>query len=190
MTALDIILLLVFIGSAWFGFRKGIIKQLGSLAAIVIAIIACRCLGPTVVTLLMGSHPDWQASPISHATVSILANAVIYLVAYYGVILLAKLLRMVSHAVFLGPLDRIAGAAFSVAKYFLLVSLLLNLYMVIFPDTPLRSKSNLCGGRVATLTARFAPWVLDAVSPLGTDDDQNLKTERTDNAPVPTRTNI
>ena len=141
MTALDIILLLVFIGSAWLGFRKGIIKQLGSLAAIVIAIIA-------------------------------------------------KLLCMVSHAVFLGPLDRIAGAAFSVAKYFLLVSLLLNLYMVIFPDTPLRTKSNLCGGRVVTLTARFAPWVLDAVSPLGTDDDQNLKTEQTDKAPVPTRTNV
>ena len=117
-------------------------------------------------------------------------HAAIYLVAYYGVILLAKLLRMVSHAVFLGPLDRIAGAAFSVAKYFLLVSLLLNLYMVIFPDTPLRTKSNLCGGRVVTLTARFAPWVLDAVSPLGTDDDQNLKTEQTDKAPVPTRTNV
>ena len=114
----------------------------------------------------------------------------IYLVAYYGVILLAKLLRMVSHAVFLGPLDRIAGAAFSVAKYFLLVSLLLNLYMVIFPDTPLRTKSNLCGGRVVTLTARLAPWVPDAVSPLGTDDDQNLKTEQTDKAPVPTRTNV
>lgn len=190
MTALDIILLLIFIGSAWLGFRKGIIKQLGSLAAIVIAIIACRCLGQPVTEMLTGAHPDWQASPISRATVSILANAMIYLVAYYGVIIVAKLLRMVSHAILLGPLDRIAGAAFSMAKYFLLFSLLLNLYMVIFPDTPLRTKSNIGSLRAVAIISRFAPWVLDAVSPLATGNDQCTETERTDKAPVSTETAI
>ncbi|MDE5989809.1 MAG: CvpA family protein [Duncaniella sp.] len=190
MTALDIILLLIFIGSAWLGFRKGIIKQLGSLAAIVIAIIACRCLGQPVTEMLTGAHPDWQASPISRATVSILANALIYLVAYYGVIIVAKLLRMVSHAILLGPLDRIAGAAFSVAKYFLLVSLLLNLYMVIFPSDTLSSRSHLCNGRVVVLTARFAPWVLGAIPALASDGGDCPKTVSTEKAPVSTETAI
>ncbi len=152
MTVLDIILLLIFIGSAWYGFRKGIIKQLGSLAAIVVAIIACRTLGQPVAEMLSGSNPDWQASAVSRATVSIIANALVYLVAYYGVILIAKVMRMVSHAVLLGPLDRITGAAFAVAKYFLLVSLLLNLYIAVFPSARLSEKSHLCGGRVVLLT--------------------------------------
>ena len=73
MTVLDIILLLIFIGSAWYGFRKGIIKQLGSLAAIVVTIIACRTLGQPVAEMLSGRNPDWQASAVSRATVSILS---------------------------------------------------------------------------------------------------------------------
>ena len=122
-----------------------------------VAIIACRTLGQPVAEMLSGSNPDWQASAVSRATVSIIANASVYLVAYYGVILIAKVMRMVSHAVLLGPLDRITGAAFAVAKYFLLVSLLLNLYIAVFPSARLSEKSHLCGGRVVLLTARFAP---------------------------------
>ena len=189
MTVLDIILLLIFIGSAWYGFRKGIIKQLGSLAAIVIAIIACRTLGQPVAEMLSGSNPDWQASAVSRATVSIIANALVYLVAYYGVILIAKLMRMVSHAVLLGPLDRITGAAFAVGKYFLLVSLLLNLYIAVFPSARLSEKSHLCDGRVVLLTARFAPWVLGALSPYGTCD-YGCHAELIDKYPQPTETTI
>lgn len=189
MTALDIILLIIFIVSAWLGFRKGIIRQLGSLAAIVVAIIACRTLAPSVAELIFGSHPDWETGSISHATVSIVSNCIVYLVAYYAVILIAKLLHTVSHAVLLGPLDHIAGAAFSVAKYFLLVSLLLNLYIVLFPASSLRSKSHLCGGRVVELTTELAPWVLGAISPL-TGDDDSCDNAETSPAPQPTETTI
>lgn len=165
MTAIDIILILVFVFSAWLGFRKGIITQLGAVAAIVIAIIACRILGPQIESMVMGSHPDWQTSSVSHYTVSIVTNCVIYLLAYYGVLIAARLMRTVSHAVLLGPLDRLAGAAFSVAKYFLLVSLLLNLYIAVFPDTKLLSASRLGGGYAVELAVGFAPWLLDTVSP-------------------------
>lgn len=184
MTAIDIILLLIFIVSAWFGFRKGIIKQLGSLAAIVLAIIACRMFGPQVTDIYMAGHPEYENSAISHYTVSILANAVIYLVAYYAVILVAKLLRMISHAVLLGPLDSIGGAIFSVAKIFLLVSLLLNLYIVCFPSTSLLSKSRLAGGKAVEMTVSYAPWVLGAISPYGhdrTDSPDNKAPEKTSN---------
>ncbi len=96
---------------------------------------------------------------------------------------------MVSHAVLLGPLDRITGAAFAVAKYFLLVSLLLNLYIAVFPSARLSEKSHLCGGRVVLLTARFAPWVLGALSPFVTGDD-GCHINRIDKAPQPTETTI
>ena len=98
-------------------------------------------------------------------------------------------MRMVSHAVLLGPLDRITGAAFAVAKYFLLVSLLLNLYIAVFPSARLSEKSHLCGGRVVLLTARFAPWVLGALSPFVTGDD-GCHINSIDKAPQPTETTI
>lgn len=169
MAAIDIILILIFALSAWLGFRKGIITQLGSVAAIVIAIIACRVLGSQISDMILASHPDWAAESIKRYGVSILANCGIYIVVYYGVVIIARLLRSVTHAVLLGPLDRIAGAAFSVAKYFLLVSILLNLYIVLFPSTTLLSRSRLAGGQAVDLVVGFAPWMLDTMSPVESD---------------------
>lgn len=171
MEAIDIILLLIFIVSAWLGYRKGIITQLGSVAAIAVAIIACRMFGATVSDIMFGNHPEWEASSLSRYGVSIVANCLIYVVAYYAVVLVAKVLKMVSHAVLLGPLDRIAGAAFSVAKYGLLVSLLLNLYIVLFPSTSLISRSHLAGGKAVELVIGFAPWLLDTIHPVERDTD-------------------
>lgn len=169
MAVIDIILLLIFIVSAWLGFRKGIITQLGSVAAIVIAIIACRMFGGVIEEIIVGNNYDWQANPLPRYSFSILVNCAIYLVTYYSVILIARMLHTVSHAVLLGPIDHIAGAAFSVAKYALLVSLLLNLYIAVFPGTTLLSKSRLAGGRAIELVIGFAPWVLDTLHPVERD---------------------
>lgn len=178
MATIDIILLLILAVTGVIGFRKGIINQIGSLAAIVIAIVACRALSGAAVDMLMGGNPDWETSPVSRYSISILVNCAIYLVAYYGVILAARLLKMVTHAVLLGPIDRIAGAAFSAAKYFLLVSLLLNLYIAVFPATDLVRRSQLAGGKFVAMTIRFAPWTLGTISPFASgqnspSNDQN-----------------
>lgn len=165
MVTIDIILLLVFIVAAWLGFRKGFITQLGSVAAIVVAIIACRLFGQSVEEIIMGQHPEWD-SGFSHYAVSIVANCLIYVLVYYAVLLVARLLHQLTHVVFLSPADHIAGAAFSVAKYGLLVSLLLNLYIALFPDTKLLANSRLAGGKVVELTVEFAPWVLDTINPV------------------------
>lgn len=184
MAAIDIILLLIFIASAWLGFRKGFIVQLGSVAAIVVAIIACRMFGATVEDVIISHHPDWQTgSWLSRYAASIIANSVIYIVVYYAVLLIAKLLHTVSHVVMLAPLDHIAGAAFSVAKYGLVVSLLLNLYIVLFPNTRLVSDSHLCGGKAIELTIGYAPWLLDTLHPMEKTDagceDSNAQPEET-----------
>lgn len=179
MAVIDIILILIFILTAWLGFRKGIITQIGSLAAIVIAIIACRMFGVTVENLIFGQRPDWD-SGFSHYAVSIISNAIIYIAVYYAVILIARMLHTLSHVVLLGPLDHIAGAAFSVAKYGLLVSLLLNLYIALFPDTSLLAQSRLADGKAVEKVIGFAPWVLDAINPVDNGDIKSQSEETTD----------
>ncbi len=169
MAFIDILLILIAIVGAWIGFRKGIITQLGSLAAIVIAIIVCRLAGSMVVDLILSSHQSWQADALKRFSVSVVTNCIIYVVVYYGIILLSRFIKTATHALLLGPIDRIAGAVFTMAKYFLLVSLLLNLYIALVPSTKLLSKSRIAGGQAIELVIGFAPWLLDTLSPVETD---------------------
>lgn len=169
MTFVDILLILILVLGGWIGFRKGIITQIGSLAAIVVAVIVCRVAGSVIVDLILDAHPAWQADSIKRFSVSVITNCAIYIVVYYAVILFARLLKSVTHAVLLGPIDRIAGAAFTIAKYFLIISLLLNLYIAIFPRTSLLSKSRIAGGQAVELVIGFAPWLLDTLSPVEAD---------------------
>lgn len=45
---LDIVIIVIFAVSAIMGYRKGLIGQIGSVAAIIIGILACRMFGPQV----------------------------------------------------------------------------------------------------------------------------------------------
>lgn len=101
--------------------------------------------------------PSDEGSALSHYCVTILAYAAIYIAAYYAVIIIAGLLRKVTHTLLMGPLDRMAGALVSVAKWFMAVSVVLNLYIVLFPSVDLSSKSNLANGRPVKWIIELAP---------------------------------
>ena len=49
---LDILIIAVFIASAVMGYRKGLIGQIGSVAAIIIGILACRMFGPQAAAMI------------------------------------------------------------------------------------------------------------------------------------------
>lgn len=153
---LDILIIAVFIASAVMGFRKGLIGQIGSVAAIIIGIIACRMFGPQVTDMIMPGG-DQETNSMPHYYATIMAYAGVYIVAYYAVILIARMLRTVTHTLLLGPLDRIAGAAVSVIKWFMAVSVALNLYIIIFPSTDLAAKSNIGHGRPVNWIIELAP---------------------------------
>ena len=169
MTVLDIVIVIIFVVAAVIGFRKGFITQLGSLAAIVIAIFACRLLGGQVTELISPASPDvpeaQEANSFPHYITTMVAYGVVYLVAYYAVVLVAKLLRLVARTVMLGPLDRIGGALVSVVKWFIPVSLVLNLYIAMYPNCNLAEKSHLCGGQPVVWIVELAPKILGALTP-------------------------
>lgn len=163
MTALDIIIIGVFIASAVMGFRKGLIAQIGSVAAILIGIIACRIFGAQVTEIIVPAQATGEdVDTMSRWGATILAYACLYIVAYYAVILVARLLKLVTHTLLLGPLDSIAGAAVSVAKWFMAVSVAVNIYIIIFPGTDLTSAAKVCGSRPVAWIIDLAPTVWGA----------------------------
>ena len=164
MATIDIILLIVVVGAGIWGFSKGFIHQIGAIAAVIVGIIACRMLGPQAVELIC---PPGEADAFSskHIGAVVMAYAVLYIVAYYAVLLVAKMLKLAVHTVFLGPLDRIAGALLNIGKCLIMLSFLLNVYMAIFPDSDLQKTSKIAEGKAVAMVIGLAPRIVGAVLP-------------------------
>ncbi len=168
MPVIDIILLIIFIAAAVTGYRKGFIAQAGAVAAIVVSIIACRLLAPAVTDWIMSSR-DPSESSMSRFMASALAYGGIYLIAYYGVILIVRLLKLVTRTLFLGPLDRIGGAAVNILKWGLALSLVFNLYLALWPSGRLLSSSTIAGGKPVEWVTGLAPAALGFISSYTSD---------------------
>ncbi len=164
MTAIDIILIIVFAVSAIAGYRKGFIAQAGSLAAIVVAIIACRVFGPAATGLIMPGSDVETGSLWHRYMASAVACSVVYLVAYYAVILIFRLLKTITHTLMLGPLDRIGGSIVNMLKWAMALSLVANLYLVFWPDGKVLKTSTLAEGRPVQWITALAPRVLGIIS--------------------------
>lgn len=108
MTFIDIVIVIVLLGGLAVGFSRGITRSLGSVAAIVVAVLACHTIG------------SGQSIP---------TNILIFAVAYVVVMLLSSVIHKMVKMTFLKPLDRLAGAAFVAVEYMTGLSLLMNLWI-------------------------------------------------------------
>lgn len=162
MPAIDIILIVVILAAAVWGYWKGFINQIGSIAAIVIGIVACRMLGHQAVSLILAGGDEEGARSISYYAATAGIYSAIYIVSYYAVLLVAKMLKLAVTTVFLGPLDRIGGAIFNIAKCLVMVSFILNLYMLIFPQSKLIETSGIADGRLARAVFDLGPRIVGA----------------------------
>ena len=112
------------------------LKEIASLLAIVLGIVAGRLLGEEV-SLLLTEWFGW-----SKTVVSICAFVIIFLVVAIGLHSLAFLLKKILNALNINWLNRLAGGLFGAFKIAVIVSLVLNLcgyvdkYVVVFkPET-------------------------------------------------------
>lgn len=164
MAVIDIIILIIFAVAVIDGYRKGFIGQIGSMAAIVVAVIACRLFGPTVSDVILPSGDEAANSAWSRYTANILGYCLVYIIGYYAVILASRLLKMVAKTFLLGPIDAIGGALVSVLKWFMAVSIAANLYIVLFPSGNLLSSSEMAGGKPMEWIIHIAPAAIGALS--------------------------
>lgn len=128
MELLDILLIIVAVSAIIRGFASGLVTRLGSVAAIVLAVIGCRLFGPVI-------YDRW-AAPMAgeHTTRALVCTyALLFLVIYAGVRVCASLIRGAVRTVKLGFLDRIGGALFSLLEWMIAASLIMNLYAALVP---------------------------------------------------------
>lgn len=156
MTAIDILILLIFIVSIAYGLRRGFITQLGSVGGVLVGILACRLFSDTVTDFFAGSDPDANDLYVS----GVFACVLLFIVGYIAARLVARLVKTVTNSLHLTVFDRVAGALFSLFEWFLVFSLLLNIWQAFRPDIDITSGSRLAGGRAAKAVVDFAPKVL------------------------------
>lgn len=150
MSVLGIIVIVIAAAGAFFGWRKGLIAQIGKLIGLCMAVMACRMFAQDVARWLVEANTDVGDSADTTLIWTFVAYLIIFLAVYIGVTLLGSGIKKVVHAIATPLIDRICGALFRMFLYMIAVSLALNVWLVIFPDSTLRRDPVVCHRLVLT----------------------------------------
>jgi membrane protein required for colicin V production len=123
MTGFDIAVLLIVGLTTIVGFMRGFVREVLTLAAWVLALVAIRLFHTPLTTWLGG----FLSAP---AAASVLAFALLLLVPYFAVKLLAGWLAGATRNSLIGPIDRLLGAGFGAVKGLIIVVLAFSLLVL------------------------------------------------------------
>lgn len=123
MTGFDLIVLLIVGVGAIGGFLRGFVQEVLSIAAWVLAIFAIHFMHTDLTAAIL----DFMGSPI---TASILAFALLLLIPYTGMKLIARIAGRSSRQSILGPIDRVLGFAFGALKGVIIVVVAFSLLVL------------------------------------------------------------
>ena len=157
MQVLDIIVLIIVAAMTIWGMVRGVVRQIGDLAALVMGIIGANLLG--------GEVSSWiqNLSGWSSIVSQLIGYLLVFLIIYLGIRIVAQGIKSLAKLVRLGWIDSVGGGLFSAFKTILLLSILVNLALLLtqnatFWYTPTFTQS-LC---FETLRS-FAPHILHLV---------------------------
>lgn len=159
MTTLDIIILIVFAGSVLIGFRSGLLRQVGSLGGLVAGVLLCRIGSAWLSAVIAGHGADGAPSAPTYTDI-VLAHLILFIAGFCCVKAVAHFCRRLTHALSLGIVDRLAGVLFCLFEWMLVLSLILNLWLIVKPQTSIASMSTLANGHAAPAIVSLAPKVL------------------------------
>ena len=167
MAIIDIAIIVVFALGLILGLYKGLMEQIGSVAGILLGVIACRIWGDEATRFVASIMPDISASDEAAAYVnSVIGNVFLFLAAYLIAMLIAKLLHTVISNLSLGWINRLLGGVFGIVKWFVILSVVLNLWEALLPDHSIVSTSQLMGGMIAKTALNLAPALFGSIAAL------------------------
>lgn len=160
MSAIDIAILVVLGASLIYGLYKGIISQLASLGGIILGIVACRVFASDMGPLVMQTFPNTFTN---ETTAAIAGNVLLFLLVFFTVGAFASLARKLTHTLLLGWLDHLLGCVFCVFKWLLVMSIVLNVWYMISPTSPIFTTSRLMDGEMLRWIVGLAPELMGVV---------------------------
>jgi len=122
MSSLDLFIIIPIALGFIFGLFKGLVRELTSLAAIVLGIFGAKLLAPAVSSILIKSFD------FSPKTAQPLSYLLIFISIAISMLMLAKMLDKMFESMSLGGLNKLFGGVFGALKYALIISVLLNVF--------------------------------------------------------------
>lgn len=157
MQILDIIVLaLVSIMTIW-GFIRGIVRQIGDLAALIMGIVGANLFGENV-TAWIQTHTDWAL-----LACQLVAYISLFLIIYLTIRIVASFIKSLTQLVRLGWIDSLAGGVFGAFKTLLLLSIVLNVALMMTREADLWHSQALSASMSFEALKDFAPHILNLV---------------------------
>ncbi|MCH5216166.1 MAG: CvpA family protein [Muribaculaceae bacterium] len=158
MSLIDVILIAVILAGIIMGARSGLIEQIASIVAILAAIVLTRIFGDDATRFLTELIPSFKES--GETICSVVGHISLFILVYVLIRLFGGVFRKLFHSLKLGKIDRVLGAVFCVIKYCLLLSVILNIWLLLSPNSGLTKQSRILDGKVCVAVVKFAPWLL------------------------------
>ncbi len=150
---LDLILLIPLLLFAYNGFKKGIIIEITTLAALILGIYAALFFSGFTAGMLTSSFN------ISREYLNIIAFVVTFIVVLILVMIVGRLLEKVVNLLMLGIINKLAGAVFGILKGALLLSILIFLINYFDVNASIIKKEARTQSVLYKSIEPVAPWI-------------------------------
>lgn len=148
----DIVCIVLALTGVVNGYRRGVLAQLGSVIGVIGGIICCHLFAGQLARYFAGDEASATTLMLDNAMAYVLVFTVCYIIGRFLGKTISRSLRILK----LGFIDKLGGSLFCACEYFLVFSLLLNVWIAIFPKTKLRTDHT----EVKEKVVNFAPAVL------------------------------
>ncbi|NCA86157.1 MAG: CvpA family protein [Clostridia bacterium] len=161
---LDLVIALPVVLLAIMGFRKGLIKELASLAALVLGIYLAVVFSDKIASWLV------QYIDISHRYAFIIAFIITFVTVVLLVSLLGRLLDKIASLALLGIINRILGLLFGIIKGAFIMSVFILLFNMIDSKEHILKSETKNTSLLYRPVEAIAPFVLKNITNITLDD--------------------
>lgn len=157
LQVIDYILLVLMVVMVIWGFVRGIVCQIGDLAALILGIVGAHLWGSTCAAWVQ-SHTSWDGMACS-----VLAYIGLFLLIYLTVRIVASFIKSLTKLVRLGWIDSVCGAFFGAFKLLLFASMVFNVLLWVAPQASWWRDESLATSVSYPILRELFPWLLHVV---------------------------
>ncbi len=135
MNWFDILIAIIFVYSVTTGYRTGLIKQIASLTGIIAAAILSGKISQLIYPLIknIAQIPSFATMPMAFVIAFIIIISSIYIVV--------KMLENIVSTFRMGILNKVCGSIFCFAKWSIIISIIINLFVTLDNGNKLLNKN-------------------------------------------------
>ena len=159
MSFIDIIIILLLAYGGISGYMRGLVKQLGSIIALIIAIPVCIYYGDFATNYLISVVPSATEWVAPDYTTKIVAYSALFILVVLVISIISSFFKSIINTIHLGVFDSILGSIFKIFKLFLILSIGLNIWFAVKPESSIFKTQHMMQNKPFKITFELAPKI-------------------------------